>query len=66
MSCKLSGEQGILVHEKPNIMRSTQFHSYVPLIHGMNIHDQNMEDSYESIPDGVLNRIIEYLSKNNL
>jgi len=63
-----NGEEGIVVCISPPIMRTTVFHSYVPVLHVDRVQHMghSVMDVDVSIPDGVRQRIVAYIAANPL
>ena len=59
------GEKGIVCHENPHIMKTIEFHSYVPITESFEILQKHYEKSVYIKPE-LIERITKYLEKNNI
>ena len=62
---RYGGEEGILCHQRPCVMRSVAFRSYVPVLgpfETVRPADEEGASAVEPVPEDVMGRIRVYLS----
>ena len=60
---ELGRERGIVVHADPPIMRTIDFHSYVPILSSPRLLQRSVEADAQPPNPGVVERIRQYISK---
>ena len=61
------GEKGVVYHKNPDIMKTIDFHSYVPITKSFKVLEENYEDEKSVyIKPELVERITNYLQKKNL